>query len=92
MMNGGWGAMTPFGWVFMLVLWVVVIGGVLWAVARIFPGSSQAQASGTPAAPAQEDPERLLERRLASGEIDAETYDQIRERLDAARQRKGAWS
>jgi putative membrane protein len=91
MMNGGWGAMTPFGWVLMTVLWISVVAVVVWAVARIFPGAP----GGTRDQPTarrdevdRESPEALLDRRLAAGEIDPETYDQIRERLAAARERK----
>lgn len=44
MMNGGWGVMTPFGWVVMVVLWVSVIAVVVWAVTRVFPGGGGAAA------------------------------------------------
>lgn len=92
MMNGGWGAMSPFGWLMMVVLWVSVIAVVAWAVTRIFPGAQQARGS-TAATPAREDdPRALLDRRLAGGEIDPETYDLIRQRLDAAREGRGVWS
>lgn len=89
---GGWGSMTPFGWVLMVVLWVAVIAVVVWAVAGIFPGG--APGSGSPPPERREDgdresPEELLDRRLASGEIDPEAYDQIRERLEATRERRG---
>ncbi|MFN8123862.1 MAG: hypothetical protein U0237_15710 [Thermoleophilia bacterium] len=93
MMNGGWGAMTPFGWAMMVVLWVSVIGLVVWAMTRIFPGTSGAARDRGSEDPGRDeasvvDPLALLERRLATGEVDPETYDRIRERLDAARQPK----
>lgn len=92
MMNGGWEAMSPFGWLMMVVLWVSVVAVVAWAVTRIFPGAQQATRS-TAAAPGPEvDPQALLDRRLAGGEIDPETYDQIRHRLDAAREGRGVRS
>ncbi len=91
MMNGGWGAMTPVGWVLMTILWIAVIAVVVWAVAQFFPGAPGG-AAGRAAARQDgvvgESPEALLERRLAAGEVDPETYDQIRERLAAARERK----
>jgi len=93
MMNGGWGAMTSFGWAMMVVLWVSVIGLVVWAMTRIFPGGGSSE--GTRGAHDQgrdgdgpTDPRALLERRLAAGEVDPETYDRIRERLDAAHQER----
>jgi len=91
-MNGGWGAMTSFGWAMMVVLWVSVILLVVWAMTRIFPGGGssdgnrrareQGRDGDGPTARA------LLERRLAAGEVDPETYDRIRERLDAAQQER----
>ena len=66
-MDAGW-------WVLMPVLWIALIALIVWAVVRLFPGrESSARA---------EDARSLLDRRLASGEIDAKTYDQLRERLD----------
>lgn len=93
-MNGGWGAMSPFGWVLMVALWVSVIAVVAWAVTRIFPGASQGSGSSDPMRPraAEDDPQALLDRRLASGEVDPETYDQIRQRLEAARKGQGVRS
>ncbi|MFN8108634.1 MAG: hypothetical protein U0Y82_02130 [Thermoleophilia bacterium] len=81
--------MTPLGWVSMVVLWVVVIGVVVWAVTRIVPAVAGAGHGGASQAGDHDDPDRLLERRLASGEIDPHTYDQIRTRLDAARRSPG---
>ncbi len=93
MMNGGWGAMSPFGWLMMVVLWVSVIAVVAWAATRIFPGAQQASRSDITGPRTQvDDPQALLDRRLASGEIDPETYDQIRQRLDAARGGRGVRS
>ena len=74
MMNGYHNGMDAGWWVLMSVLWIALIALIVWAVVRLFPGrESSARA---------EDASSLLDRRLASGEIDAETYDQLRERLD----------
>ena len=74
MMNGYHNGMDAGWWVLMSVLWVALIALIVWAVVRLFPGrGSSAKA---------EDAKSLLDRRLASGEIDAGTYDQLRERLD----------
>lgn len=93
-MNGGWGAMSPFGWLLMVALWVSVIAVVAWAVTRIFPGASQVSGAADPTRlrAAEDDPQALLDRRLANGEVDPETYDQIRQRLEAGRQGQGVRS
>lgn len=64
----------------MTVFWVGLIAAIVWAGARLFarPGPVD-RFSG-----AGERPGEILERRLASGEIDADTYDALREKLRAA--------
>lgn len=66
-MDAGW-------WVLMPVLWISLIVLIVWLVVRLFPGRESAARA--------EDAKGLLDRRLASGEIDAGTYDQLRDRLD----------
>ena len=81
MMNGWYGGMGAGGWILMTVFWVGLIAAIVWAGSRLFarPGSVD-HVSG-----AGEQPGEILERRLANGEIDAETYDALREKLRAAR-------
>ena len=73
-MGGGW-------WILMVVFWIGLIAAIVWAGARLFdrPGPTQ-HSDG-----AGERPGEILERRLANGEIDVETYDALREKLRAAR-------
>ena len=81
-MMDGWDGMGVAGWFLMTVLWVVLIAAIIWAVANLFPGRSSGQAAP------DERPERsdeILDRRLASGEIDSATYDELRTKLRAAR-------
>jgi putative membrane protein len=66
-MDAGW-------WALMMFFWVGLAGVVIWAVVR-------SVTSRDPSQPAGETPEKILDRRLASGEIDTETYDQLRARL-----------
>ncbi len=64
------------GWIVVILFWAVLIGVIVWAVVRISPnrsGSSQP----TPA----EQPRDILDRRLARGEIDTDTYDRLRAKL-----------
>ncbi len=67
-MDAGW-------WVLMSVLWIALIALVVWAVVRLFPARRGSAVSA-------EDAKGLLDRRLASGEIDPATYDRLRERID----------
>lgn len=57
-------------WLSMIVLWVAIVALIVWGVSRLFP-----------AQPAP-DARAVLESRLAAGQIDPETYRQIRTELD----------
>jgi putative membrane protein len=75
--SGGWGAGMM---VFMILFWVALIGLAVWAVLRL-TGGGQRQ---TPPGPDdQVDSARhILDRRFASGDIDAEQYAQMRRVLE----------
>jgi putative membrane protein len=81
MMNGINDGMGAGGWVLMSVFWVALIAAIVWAVAAL---SARAPRAST-AAGALEAPEDVLDRRLASGEIDENTYDALRGKLRDAR-------
>ena len=78
MMNWS-GGMGAEGWVLMSVLWVVLIAAIVWAMAALF-GRNDRSGNATIA----DRPEEILDRRLASGEIDPDTYDALRSKLTAA--------
>ena len=59
------------GWALMAVVWVAVVGLVVWAVCRMFPERRDPGARA------------LLDARLASGEIDLDTYRRLRDELAA---------
>ena len=61
--NLGWA-----GWTLMLVSMVAFSGLVIWGIAWLWRSG---QGSGTAS---QASPEKILARRFAAGEIDAETY------------------
>ncbi len=79
MMDGWNGGMGGGWWLLMTVFWVALIGVIVWAVGSLFP----VRRDGLAALP--ERPEEILDRRLARGEIDAATYDELRGKLRAAR-------
>ena len=78
MMNHWYDPMGAGDWFLMSVLWVALIALIVWAVANLFPRSGR---DGTSLA---ERPEEILDRRFASGEIDAGTYDTLRGKLHDA--------
>jgi putative membrane protein len=79
--GGGVGVLGMFA---MGVFWLILLGLILWLVVRLLPGSG----SGTPRS-AGESPLEILDRRLARGEIDLETWQAQRAALIAT-QRDGA--
>jgi len=78
----GWygGGMGPLGMLAMGVFWLILIGLIVWLVIRLLPGSN----SGT-TRDIGESPFSILDRRLASGEIDLDTWQAQRAALLSAR-------
>ena len=72
-MVGFCSGMGAGGWLLMIGLWAAFLGFVVWALTRLFPG----------------DPHRgaveVLDRRLAAGDIDPDTYRQARDELAGTR-------
>ncbi len=66
------------GWVLTAVAWAVVVGLVVWAVCRLFPQRRDPDARAT------------LDARLASGDLDLDTYRRLRAELDTAAAAKGS--
>ncbi|WP_171052992.1 SHOCT domain-containing protein [Streptomyces marianii] len=80
--GGGWAWMA-----FMPLLWILLIGLVIWAVVRLTQRpSSHSGATDRERAPS-ETPEEILDRRFASGEIDAAAYSEARKKLAEHRPR-----
>ena len=68
------------GWFLMPVLWIALLAAIVWALASLFP----ARGGGGSVLPGER-PEEILDRRLARGEIDPATYDELQARLSGAR-------
>ncbi len=94
----GWG-FGLFGWAFMGLFWLVIIGLLVWAAVTLLPrarsGGNEGRGGpgapgwpGQPGTPGWESPEDILDRRFARGEIDVEQYRQARQELAAARSGK----
>ena len=73
------GGMGAAGWVLMSVIWVVLIAAIVWAIAALFGRNDRSNSVTTAARP-----QEILDRRLANGEIDHDTYDALRAKLQAA--------
>jgi putative membrane protein len=63
------------GWLLMTLLWVALLGTVVWAITRIVPP----RGGGTNGP--GESPAEILDRRLARGEIGPDEYDRLRAKL-----------
>lgn len=70
--NGGWGGAM----VFMGLFWVAVLAAVVWAVARWSRRADESAAAPVESARA------ILDRRFASGQIDAAEYGEARRVLE----------
>jgi putative membrane protein len=71
----GWGGYGAIGMVLMVVIWGGLIALAAWGIAR-------ATRSQTHVAVQTEPPRAILDRRFASGEMDAEAYAQARRILE----------
>lgn len=78
MMNGWDSGMGAGGWVLMGIAWVALIGVIVWSISRLIPGRAN---TGSEDAQARENAIEILDRRLATGEIDTEEYARRREAL-----------
>jgi putative membrane protein len=74
----GWygGGMGSFGWLGMGVFWLILLGLIVWLVVRLLPGSSDGTARST-----GESALEILDRRLASGQIDMQAWQAQRAAL-----------
>ena len=81
----GWygGGMGSLGWLAMGVFWLILLGLIVWLVVRLLPGSSGGTTRDT-----GESALEILDRRLASGEIDLEAWQAQRAALVAAQRDK----
>ncbi len=71
----GWG--PGFGWLFMLLIWILIIVGIMAIIKWIVSASSGAQA------PQQKTALDILKERYARGEIDSAEFEQKRRDLES---------
>lgn len=77
----GWGGMLLM--MLSMVFWALVVGLLVWALIRwlVVRSPSGGAPWGPPSGPSAME---ILRQRYARGEIDAATFDQMRERLEAS--------
>lgn len=87
MFGYGWcGGMGVSGWLLMGLVWGGFLAVVVWAVMRLFPRSRPGAGSGETATPGSgESAASVLDRQLAAGEIDEDTYRRLRGELTGTR-------
>lgn len=73
-MYGTWcSGMGLGGWVVMIGLWAVLVAAAVWAITRLFPNRQTQPPRDYGSGTARE----ILDQRLASGQIDPETYERL---------------
>ena len=77
----GYGAGMGYGWIFMVVIWILLLGALVWFVTWLVMGQRARSAAGGVPLPGQETPLEILDRRLAKGEIDVDEYQKVRAQL-----------
>lgn len=81
--TGGHGWMG-FGWIFMVLFWVLVLAGVLAILRWLFPGGNAGRDESRLREPGEprEKPLDILKARYARGEIEQEEYERKRRELE----------
>lgn len=80
-MMGGWGmGFGGFGFLWMAIFWIVVLGGVIWFLGSLFPRSNTTQ----PPTKTSDAALDIVKQRYARGEISREEYESMRRDLDTS--------
>ena len=79
MMDGWDSGMGVAGWTLMSIFWIALVALIGFAIVRLFPAKGEGASSEERSD--RRSPERVLDERLARGEIDVETYERLRETL-----------
>ena len=77
--NFGFGMMNGFGGVFMILLWIVIIGLGVWLVSNLVSRTNSQPPANLPPAESALD---ILKKRYARGEITREQFEEMRRTLD----------
>ena len=78
MMSWYAGGLGPLGWLGMGVLWLILLGLIMWLLSWLLPGNN-----GDQPRPTGDSPLEILDDRMASGEIDLAVWQAQRAALVA---------
>ena len=85
-MMGSYGSeIGALGWLGICVFWLLLLGLIVWLVTSLLPGSKQVATRTT-----RESALEILDRRLASGEIDLADWQALRAALMSNHQDRAA--
>ena len=89
MMWGPYYWQAGMGWWMIIpaLFWIALLAAIIWGVARLTRGNAVSGGRTAPPTPPNVTAEEILQRRYASGEIDAQTFENMRERLAGSRPR-----
>jgi putative membrane protein len=79
--GSSWGMHTPGGGILMFLFWGVIIGGI--ALVAVGLARQGTQLAGRGESPRSESPIEILSRRYASGEIDRDEFERMKELLSS---------
>ena len=77
--NFGFGMMNGFGGVFMILLWIVIIGLGVWLISGLVSRTNSQPPANLPPAESALD---ILKKRYARGEITKEQFEEMRHTLN----------
>ncbi len=78
MMTGFGMGFGGFGFIFMALFWIVIIGAGIWLLSNLFPKNN-----GTPSRPSDNETALdILKQRYARGELTKEEYESMRHDLE----------
>ena len=67
-----WNAATWWHWLPMTIIWLIVVGTIVWAAMSVFPAERHRGSTAR----------TVLDERLARGQLDLEEYRRLRDELE----------
>lgn len=84
-MMGYAGGMGGAGWILMGLFWIALIVFIAWMVVSVIAQARSLSSAGSSRQPTADSTTDILDRRLATGDIDVATYNELRTALARTR-------